>query len=620
MLDECKGEKFEEMLVAFSGLVLRKKLQLTQRRAFIPVAQLLGAADAPKSGDIKNMYPLALAHRASLGAKLKDRAVDKQLFDSFSHAMYTESQGVRQRQEELTTAQRSLKTRLSLETTKAIRTEVLRNWVGLTEGSQLLLDGVATSVSDLDEQASSSEALKTFRETGLLADPASEQDLLNRLDSTLKEQNHRLAQWAEYSSRLGGDNKGSSSRKDVQETNGSAKDISGKNVFNQHQAIRIGCPTQRSAVSGDAVNVRYQGVVATMKHDIAEVSKRARRERKQSITTRSSYNAATQKGISSNALNRIPLLRATTELSNNDIFSPSKKAGYQSDELDCKETPETHSRLRYPMQDTQNTEMSIETLQLGRASTPPIEQEHIGYGVGRRGSSKSHVYDEQYNATPIERGGNGHQYSAAHSPLGRSISRDGSPSNSIANTPTHALDLPLSGTISPPTGQDYIDQPESPPLPSVTRPSMVRTSSPPSATTEYDKGSSLADRTRQAMESATSDLKRRQSKREKPSSVSYPVNQFQTPVKTKPTTGTGEGEGSSSDQSPVGKNMTPKEKLFSDDAEYQSVFKSRPKIAASPVLSPMVEDFSMWDGEDGLHGVQSSPLGAFTGSSERYIR
>ena len=57
----------------------------------------------------------------------------------------------------------------------------------------------------------------------------------------------------------------------------------------------------------------------------------------------------------------------------------------------------------------------------------------------------------------------------------------------------------------------------------------------------------------------------------------HPINQFETPQKQ---------ELRQSMQSPSSNGSTPREKLFSEDAEYTSVFKSRPKIAQSPAMSP----------------------------------
>jgi hypothetical protein len=54
----------------------------------------------------------------------------------------------------------------------------------------------------------------------------------------------------------------------------------------------------------------------------------------------------------------------------------------------------------------------------------------------------------------------------------------------------------------------------------------------------------------------------------------FPVNQFETPGKQRLA------------PEDMRRDATPTEKLFSEDAEYSSVFKSRPKIALSPVWSP----------------------------------
>lgn len=63
--------------------------------------------------------------------------------------------------------------------------------------------------------------------------------------------------------------------------------------------------------------------------------------------------------------------------------------------------------------------------------------------------------------------------------------------------------------------------------------------------------------------------------------------------------------------------FTPTEKLFEANVEYDSVFKSRPKVAHSPpVMTPSVDDVSMVDALKGLDDdyddydevVGSSPL------------
>lgn len=78
-------------------------------------------------------------------------------------------------------------------------------------------------------------------------------------------------------------------------------------------------------------------------------------------------------------------------------------------------------------------------------------------------------------------------------------------------------------------------------------------------------------------------------------SLSYPVNQFETPRKPFPLSGFSEedeenyGDVRASNEGfarEIRRIATPTEKLFAADADPASVFRSRPKIMASPVLSP----------------------------------
>jgi hypothetical protein len=64
-------------------------------------------------------------------------------------------------------------------------------------------------------------------------------------------------------------------------------------------------------------------------------------------------------------------------------------------------------------------------------------------------------------------------------------------------------------------------------------------------------------------------------------SQAFPINQFETPRKVK-TSETSRLEA----RLPRSGSSTPRDELFSDAAAYDSVFKSRPRIALSPALSP----------------------------------
>jgi hypothetical protein len=99
----------------------------------------------------------------------------------------------------------------------------------------------------------------------------------------------------------------------------------------------------------------------------------------------------------------------------------------------------------------------------------------------------------------------------------------------------------------------------------------------------------LLERTRQSMSllpnpAARAGLRsseKRASSKQTRLSQAFPVNQFETPRKVR-TSGTSPLE----TNAPLSGSSTPRDELFSDTAAYDSVFKSRPRIALSPALSP----------------------------------
>jgi hypothetical protein len=111
---------------------------------------------------------------------------------------------------------------------------------------------------------------------------------------------------------------------------------------------------------------------------------------------------------------------------------------------------------------------------------------------------------------------------------------------------------------------------------------------------------SLAERTRQSMAAIpTHSIKSRKSLSKQRRLSQFPVNQFETPGKPKA-------------QPPEARrDATPTEKLFSEEADYESVFKTRPRVALSPVWSPDTSSLSLNDamnGEGDEEVWESSPL------------
>ncbi|KAK3082265.1 hypothetical protein LTS18_007821 [Coniosporium uncinatum] len=228
-----------------------------------------------------------------------------------------------------------------------------------------------------------------------------------------------------------------------------------------------------------------------------------------------------------------------------------------------------------------------------------------------------------------------------------SIARTTSESSSIPQLPS-ALDLensPSPTTSHSPTTSPSPSSPLSPSMKAEERQDYVQ-----QLQTTFNRRASLLERTRQSMSllpappaqagaaaaAAESSRSKRQSVRpsQHQHQQHFPVNQFETPMARKriasPSASTifndvvvvgvveEEGEGTPGSASAAGggrgkaKTATPTEKLFSPDAGYESVFKSRPKIAVSPPTATADAETGT-----GTGGVVGEGEGAVTGGTGR---
>lgn len=128
-----------------------------------------------------------------------------------------------------------------------------------------------------------------------------------------------------------------------------------------------------------------------------------------------------------------------------------------------------------------------------------------------------------------------------------------------------------------------------------------------------DRRTSLLDRTRLSMAAMSQNPRPQPTKDKRKSSARqslFPVNQFDTPRNRKSFQAIEEAKSGGS---------TPKEDLFSDDIDYERVFKSRPRIAQSPVFSPAEQGFERGGEGDGVRDDEDDDVsGLGIGGVEDY--
>lgn len=584
MLDECKGEKFEELLFIFSATVLKKRVRSIKQNQSPPIAQILGSTDNLRLIDSKTTLPLILAHRASLQTCKERRKVCRSMYQAFDSVMREQQRIVRQSYQDISAAQQCLKKSLSPDSANIMHTEVQRNWAGSTQGRQLLLGKDEAASESAGESSIYLDALQNFQETGLFLSRENEPVLLDTLKAALEEQNRRLTRWSQYTDQLQTTSRPADVK--IQAESATNKVLQ----FNKHQEIRIGSAGhRRPGTEGDCPIPKYEHIIENMLHNVSEITQRRRRrivppvkQLERNPVKGSSYQDLrhsfapifAQPDGTKSVLSRNPKF---------DLFSPIKLAGTSSGS-----PPSQPSAARVVGPDSSSGSFSSNVV-----PKPSINRREL------EGSSLARSYNPEDTHGSLDGPDRKPHDIGLHLPPPDSLTDIASePSSTLAARARMSMAL------------DSTDLSGFPPSASTAEPRTNNTN-PTAPSTTLDRRFSLLDRTRQSVNFATSgpqsEFKRRQQKASR-QSVSYPVNQFETPIKSK-TYVAADDENSGSQH--AGIETTPKDMMFSEDAEYASVFKSRPKIAVSPVLSPTMESPppGVYDSADDMQGLHSSPLG-----------
>ena len=208
MLDECKGERLEEILAVFSSAVLKKIVaeeQLNTNR-YPVVAQTLALENRGYTGERAELNALILAHRVSLTGKLRQKKAAKAQYKEFAGLLDVKERGFETRREHIKTATgQSRIPRLSGDAKLDMRRTVRNNWSGHERWMDALLygdgkssrDGVLTAPFDRVWRRVQSNRL------GELEDKSG--GLLEQLDDRVRTQQQRLGKWQNFRKEMFGD-------------------------------------------------------------------------------------------------------------------------------------------------------------------------------------------------------------------------------------------------------------------------------------------------------------------------------------------------------------------------------------------------------------------------------
>ena len=581
MFDDCKGDKFLELLVAFSAVVLRKVLA-EDRGERKSIAAKLCLAEKAGAREHASFLPLALAHRVALKELLRRKAELRARYHKFENTLDVKGQELDCKFDKVVEIQGFLDQNIASEATVSrVAKQFDRHWQGDRRFIDIIAQGEGSPLKDrlLDipfkdhwsavSNGTSVSDLRTHRH-GLLED----------LEQRVATQNKRLQHWKDFKAQMQkGIKSASPSRKEgllSPRMKSSGLDIEKEKdlVFSPRKSPRKS-EWPAKVLSDDSLSVPLPNApeptpcrrfpetggldltpVGNLKEDFLG---------KQRSFIASSLSGSSPKDGNEDSgfleINGETVLSTTVS-----IKSTGQNTGdVRSTDFDgskvLNDGPSSATEQGDSLVDSQGNK-TTKNLVLQEDSRLPNEQ-HAEEPGSRKLNDEEELADQIVTLT--------------------------------LNAPPTPSKPPLSLTertrqsmafVSPGANFTAIAHSSSPPVPELKGGETVE--EPPTI-----KGN-LLERTRQSISLVPSKPKvSRKSIQNRRSSKIYPTNQFETPRKAA-----------------YIKELTPPEELFSPGAGYDSVFRSRPKVASSPTVSPesFIVGMNGFGGDLGSRDVEESPL------------
>lgn len=274
MLDECKGERLEEVLAVFSNAVLKKVLQ-NQHTGFEALAQQLALENFSYTGERTVLSSLILAHKVSLSKHLRGKEEARARYYDFSDLLNLTERRVARRHEQLKQAMEENKIHGKMSQTEVhtLQDTVQNNWSGNADWLESILYGDSSKSTAESFLATRFEKVWQYVDVGNLdeIEDTNPVGLLEQLNARVKDQESRLARWQDFGKSLLQATATSPLKNSAQASSKPSKLDLG---FSLHQTLQIGKPaTEKAAAAGSASLDEYTRLIENMRTELANVGK-----------------------------------------------------------------------------------------------------------------------------------------------------------------------------------------------------------------------------------------------------------------------------------------------------------------------------------------------------------
>ncbi|SPN98617.1 uncharacterized protein DNG_01662 [Cephalotrichum gorgonifer] len=274
MLDECRGDRLEEVLATFSFAVVRKIISDRTEDAGVhpAVAQSLALENRGYSGERTELAVLKLAHQAVLSKSLREKNQARKVYGDFAELLSLKGRSITRRREQAKVmAERGGVKGVSEDEKLDVWRLVKNNWAGNERWMETLLYGDSNTRRD---GLLSTPFDKVWRR--VQAGRLSELDdrgsgLMEQLDSRVRVQQDRLRKWEGFRKSMLGDFQPPKAAAVADQTQ-SKKGLGLR--FPDHQNLHLGRMSPRKEKEPSVVDLtpEYADLIASFERDLKELS------------------------------------------------------------------------------------------------------------------------------------------------------------------------------------------------------------------------------------------------------------------------------------------------------------------------------------------------------------
>lgn len=272
MLDECKGDRLEEVLATFSFAVVRKVFtdRADETGEHAALAQALAMENRGYTGERTELAVLKLAHQAVLSKQLREKNEARELYRDFSELLDIKRRSITRRREQVKTARAKGGGNVVTEDEKLDVWRLVRNnWAGNERWMETLLYGDANSRRDGLLSTPFDKVWRRVRAGRLSELDDRGSGLMEQLDSRVRLQQDRLRKWEGFRKSIVGD---ASAKEDMAATD-RPKPREGLGLkFADHQSLHLSqvSPQKKATESPEAINMtpEYANLIAAFERDL----------------------------------------------------------------------------------------------------------------------------------------------------------------------------------------------------------------------------------------------------------------------------------------------------------------------------------------------------------------